>query len=163
MCYTKSKFVLIFLSALCLMSCWSSRKAVSTAQSRQRLKVSDTVCEQVVVTIFDTVKEVTTTTIRENEVGDTMRMTTVIARSKASTRDRYHDVQEKIIVRTDTMYMEKEAKKAVAVVSPEVDIDKDGNITKRTNQVAQTLKWGFFVILAIIVLILLIQFKRGLR
>ena len=116
-----------------------------------------------VVTLFDTIKEVTTITVRENEVGDTVRMTIVTDRSKASTRNRYHDVQEKIIVRTDTVYMEKEAKKMVAVAGPEVDIDKDGNITKHTNRVAQTLKWGFFLLLAIIALVLLIRFKRGLR
>ena len=146
-----------------MTNCWSSRKAVNTTQSSQRLEVSDTVSEQVVVTLFDTIKEVTTITVRENEVGDTVSMTIVTDRSKASTRNRYHDVQEKIIVRTDTVYMEKEAKKMVAVAGPEVDIDKDGNITKHTNRVAQTLKWGFFLLLAIIALVLLIRFKRGLR
>jgi hypothetical protein len=118
---------------------------------------SDTLKEQVVVTVMDTVKEVTTIIVRENEVGDTLRMTTVTDRTRASTKDRYHDVKEKVLVRTDTVYIEKEIDKQVAVAGPNVEIDEQGNVTRRVNRVAQTLKWVFFAVISIAILIIVFR------
>ena len=42
---------------------------------------------------------------------------------------------------------------------PNVEIDKDGNVTKRVNRVAQTLKWLFLTLVAVIALIILIRIK----
>ena len=112
---------------------------------------------------MDTILEVTTITVRENEVGDTLRMTTVTDRTRASTRDRYHDVQEKVIVRTDTVYLERQADKQVAVVAgSNVEIDKEGNVTKRINRIAQTLKWVFFTLLSLTALIIILKFGKRL-
>ena len=61
------------------------------------------------VTVFDTITITKTITIRESESGDTLRMTTVTDKTKATTRDRYHDVQEKVVVKTDTVYVEKDS------------------------------------------------------
>ena len=55
--------------------------------------------------------------------------------------------------------MEKEADKTVAVVGPNVEIDKDGNVTKRVNRVAQTFKWLFLTLVAVIAIIILIRIK----
>lgn len=118
---------------------------------------SDTLWEQVVVTVMDTVKEVTTITVRESESGDTLRMTTITDRTRASTKDRYHDVQKKMIVRTDTIYVERESDKQLVVAGPNVEIDKDGNVTKKVNTVAQTLKWLFFTITALVILFIVIK------
>lgn len=118
---------------------------------------SDTLREQVVVTVMDTVKEVTTITVRESESGDTLRMTTITDRTRASTKDRYHDVQEKVIVCTDTIYVERQSDKQVAVAGPNVEIDKDGNVTKKVNPVAQTLKLLFFTITALVILFIVIK------
>ena len=118
---------------------------------------SDTLREQVVVMVMDTVKEVTTITVRESESGDTLRMTTITDRTRASTKDRYHDVQEKVIVCTDTIYVERQSDKQVAVAGPNVEIDKDGNVTKKVNPVAQTLKWLFFTITALVILFIVIK------
>lgn len=106
---------------------------------------------------MDTVKEVTTIIVRENEVGDTLRMTTVTDRTRASTKDRYHDVKEKVLVRTDTVYIEKEIDKQVAVAGPNVEIDEQGNVTRRVNRVAQTLKWVFFAVISIAILIIVFR------
>ena len=57
------------------------------------------------------------------------------------------------------MYVKKEAEKTVAVVGPGTEIDKDGNVTKRVNRVAETLKWLFLTLVAVIAIIILIRIK----
>lgn len=115
---------------------------------------SDTLRDHVVVTILDTIKEVTTITVRENEVGDTLRVTTVTDRTRASTRDRYHDVQEKVLVRTDTVYVEKQSETASTVVAGSTtEVLPDGAIRPR----GVILKWICFILVAIIVLIITIK------
>ena len=121
--------------------------------------LQDTVREQVVVTVFDTITITKTITIRENENGDTLRMTTVTDKTKATTRDRYHDVQEKVVVKTDTVYVEKEAEKTVAVAGPNTEIDEQGNVTKKVNRFAQSLKWLFLTLVAVIAIIILMRIK----
>ena len=111
----------------------------------------DTVNEQMVVVILDTLKETTTVTLRESETGDTLRITTVTNRIRASTRDRYHDAQEKLIVRTDTVYIEKQTQNTVAVAGSSTEITPDGTIRPR----GVILKWIFFILLAVIVLLII--------
>ena len=111
----------------------------------------DTVNEQMVVVILDTLKETTTVTLRESETGDTLRITTVTNRIRASTRDRYHDAQEKLIVRTDTVYVEKQAQNTVAVAGSSTEITHDG-ITRPRGVI---LKWIFFILVAVIVLLII--------
>jgi len=112
---------------------------------------------------MDTILEVTTITVRESEAGDTLRMTTVTDRTRASTRDRYHDVQEKVIVKTDTVYVERQTDKQVAVAAgSNVEIDKEGNVTKRINRIAQTLKWVCFTLLSLTAFIIILKFGKRL-
>ena len=136
------------------------RNARTEVRSKTEEVRSDTLREQVVVTVMDTVKEITTITVRESESGDTLRMTTVTDRTRASTKDRYHDVQEKVIVRTDTVYVERESDKQLVVAGPNVEIDKDGNVTKKVNCVAQTLKWLVMAIASTGLLIIIIKLSR---
>ena len=121
---------------------------------------SDTLRENVVVTILDTVKEVTTITVRENEVGDTLRVTTVTDRTRASTRDRYHDVQEKVLVRTDTVYIEKHSESASTVVAgSSTEVLPDGTVRQK----GVILKWIFWILAALTALIIALRifvFKR---
>ena len=106
-----------------------------------------------VVVVVDTLKETTTITLRESDSGDTLRITTVTDRLRASTRDRYHDVQEKVIVRTDTVYIERQAQNTVAVAGSSTEISPDGTIRPR----GVILKWIFFILLAVIVLLVIIK------
>ncbi len=112
------------------------------------------------VVVFDTIREVTTITICENEVGDTLRSTTITDRTRASLRDHYHDVKEKVLVKTDTIYIEKEVDKQVTVAGPNTEIAPDGTITRHVNRLAQTLKWVFFVIAALAVLLIVLKFYK---
>ena len=119
----------------------------------------DTLNEQVIVAVFDTITITKTITIRENENGDTLRMTTVTDRERIRSMSDVRSKKEDVYVRTDTVYIEKEADKTVAVAGPNVEIDKDGNVTKRVNRVAQTLKWLFLTLVAVIAIIILIRIK----
>jgi hypothetical protein len=122
---------------------------------------TDTVREQVMVVVFDTIREVTTISVRENDQGDTLRLTAITDRIRASTRDRYHDVQEKVLIRTDTLYVERQSdKQTVVAADPNVEIDREGNVTRRVNRISQTLKWVFFAALAIAVLLIVIKFYK---
>ena len=138
-----------------------SQRHLKTETSSHISEVTrDTLREQVMVVVFDTVREVTTITICENEQGDTLRATTITDRSRASSRDHYHDVKEKVLVRTDTVYIEKEIDKQVAVAGPNVEIDEQGNVTRRVNRISQTLKWVFFATFAIAVLLVVLKLYR---
>ena len=66
---------------------------------------------------------------------------------------------EKLKVETDTVYVEKEADKTLAVVGPNVEIDKDGNIRHQPSYI-RLLKWVFWILVAIIVLVLLLRVKH---
>ena len=151
--------MLTVAAALCVSGCVSSRKATSDVRWNMSDVRSDTVREQVVVTVFDTITITKTITIRESESGDTLRMTTVTDKTKATTHDRYHDVQEKVVVRTDTVYVEREVEKTVAVAGPNTEIDKDGNIRHHTSAIS-LLHWLFLTLLAIIAIIILIRIKH---
>ena len=121
---------------------------------------SDTLKEQVVVTVMDTVKEVTTITLVLRQAqepaapDDTVRMTTVTDRTRASTRDRYHDVQEKVLVRTDTVYVEKQSETASTVVAGSTtEVLPDGTIRQK----GVILKWIFWILLILTVLIIVVR------
>lgn len=76
----------IALIATSVSACSVSRKATSERLHLTAYSLQDTLREQVVVTVIDTIKEETTITIRESETGDTLRMTTVTDRERV--RDR---------------------------------------------------------------------------
>ena len=97
-----------------MTSCWSSRKAVSLSHSSQRLEVSDTLREQVVVAVFDTITITKTITIRENENGDTLRVSTVTERDHVRDRSQLKVKSEKLKVETDTVYVEKDSLRLTA-------------------------------------------------
>ena len=64
--------------------------------------------------------------------------------------------KEDVYVSTDTVYIEKEAEKTVAVVGPNTEIDEQGNIRHQPSYI-RLLKWVFWILVAIIALVLLIR------
>ena len=71
--------------------------------------------------------------------------------TRASAHDRVRDKEEKLVVRTDTVYVER--KDSVVV--------KEANVSHQTPSISHLLKWIFWIVCAIIVLIIVI--KLGLR
>ena len=142
-----------------MTGCWSSRKAVSLTQTSQRHEVSDTIREQVVVEVHDTVRETTTITVQLDTAGDTVRVSTVTERDHVRDRSQLRVKSEKLKVETDTVYVERDSLRLTAYSLPGTEIDEQRNVTKRVNRVAQTLKWLFLTLVAVIAIIILIRIK----
>lgn len=123
---------------------------------------SDTLREQVVVAVFDTVTITKTITIRENEAGDTLRMTTVTDRERVRIMAGVRSKRENVNVCKDTVYIERKAEKTVAAAGPDTEIDADGNLKHRTSAII-LLRWVFWIIVAIITLTITITITRKLR
>lgn len=114
---------------------------------------TDSVKEQVMVAVHDTVMEVTTITIRENEQGDTLRVSTVTDRFRARNRDAIATQRTKQEIVRDTVYVER--KDSVEVRNRGLT----GGGDQRQNRWAQSLRWVFWIIIALIGLALVIKIK----
>ncbi len=143
----------IALVALTASACSVSRQA--TAVKSEELKVKSEVrdslrVEQVMVAVHDTLTITKTITIRENEQGDTVRMSVVTDRDRVRDRSQLRDKSEKIIVRVDTVYVER--KDSVLVKSEELRVKSD-----RPSAFVSALRWVFWIIVAVGGLIVLIK------
>ena len=123
---------------------------------------SDTLREQVIVAVFDTVTITKTITIRENEAGDTLRISTMTDRERVRTMAGVRSKREDVNVRKDTVYIEREAEKTVAAAGPDTEIDADGNLKHRTSAIS-LLRWVVALVVAVIVLIIVIRVAIRLR
>ena len=155
----KLTLALIATAALLSASCSVNRKASSDVRWKMSDVRSDTVREQVMVTVFDTITVTKTITIRENEAGDTVRVSTVTERDHVRDRSQSKVKSEKLKVERDTVYIEREADKTVAAVGTNTEIDEQGNIRHQPSYI-RLLKWLFLTILAVIALIILIRIKH---
>ena len=91
------------------------------------------------VEVHDTVMEVTTITIRENEQGDTIRVSTVTDRLRVKDREAFAKKEMKTEVVRDTVFIAK--KDSIEIRSP------TGN---SQSALQDTLKWIFWVIVGLI-------------
>lgn len=98
--------------------------------------------ERLAVAVHDTIVEVTTITIRENEAGDTLRMAQITELTRTSVRDRVSDQRERVAVRTDTVYIEKRG-------SVEVK-ESRGNMQERV----------LLVVVGLVVLVIIIKVNK---
>ena len=139
-----------------MTGCVSSRKATSERLQLTAYSLQDTVREQVVVTVFDTITITKTITIRESETGDTLRVSTVTERDHVRDRSQLRVKSEKLKVETDTVYIEREAEKSVAVAGPGTEFDEQGNIRHQPSYI-RLLKWLFLTLIALTALIIVIR------
>lgn len=103
------------------------------------------------IEIHDTLREITTITVDRNDKGDTLRQSIVTDRERVRNAA---DVRSKTVgvrVVRDTVYIEK--RDSVVV--------KEANVSHQTPSISHLLKWIFWIVCAIIVLIIVI--KLGLR
>ena len=120
---------------------------------------SDTVREQVVVTVFDTITITKTITVvlrqaqEPNEPDDTLRVSTVTERDHVRDRSQLRVKSEKLKVETDTVYVERDS---VAVRNTNCTNPTNGSKSSR-GSIVQGLRWLFWILVAIIALILLIR------
>ena len=100
----------IALVALTASACSVSRSATAvkaevrglTAEVRDSLRV-----EQVMVAEHDTIVETTTIIVRENEQGDTLRMSVVRDRDRVRSMSDVRSKKEEVRVVRDTVYVER--------------------------------------------------------
>lgn len=128
------------LSVLFLSGCVSSRRAVSSSEQR-RVESLELRAEwdSVTVEVHDTVMEVTTITIRENEQGDTIRVSTVTDRLRVKEREAFAKKEMKTEVVRDTVFIAK--KDSIEIRSP---------TNNRQSALQDTLKWIFWIIIGLI-------------
>ena len=153
--YSGLTTVLIAVSALCLAGCASTKQTAS--KEVLSFKVQDTreqeARDSVKLELRDTLKEVTTVTVQLNETGDTVKVSTVTDRTRASIRDRVKDVEVKTVVKTDTVYIER--RDSVLVKSEELRVKSD-----RPSAFVSALKWVFGILVCVIILIIVFKVKR---
>ena len=145
--------MLIAVSALCLAGCASTKQTAS--KEVLSFKVQDTreqeARDSVRLELRDTLKEVTTVTVQLNETGDTVKVSTVTDRTRASVRDRsqLRDKSEKVIVRVDTVYVER----------------RDSVLVKNSNQaraspLLKILKLILWIVVGLIALTMVLKIRR---
>lgn len=108
----------------------------------------DTVREEVALVVHDTLREVTTITIRQNEAGDTVFRSEVTDRDRIRSKADVRSKKEVVRVERDTIYVEKR---------DSVVVREAANISHQTSSISHLLKWIFAVICAIIVLVITIK------
>ena len=96
----------------------------------------------------DTLIEVTTVTVLLNEVGDTVKTSTVTDRTRARAFDRRKDVEIRTEIVRDTVYIEK----IDSVYVSNTNLTNQTNTTKGSGFRA-TLKWIFWILIGLIGLI----------
>ena len=70
-------------------------------------EMRDSVKEVVMVAVHDTIMEVTTVTVDRNEIGDTVRVSTVTDRDRVRERTGFRVLDSRVMVKTDTVFIEK--------------------------------------------------------
>jgi hypothetical protein len=108
----------------------------------------DTVREQVVVAVHDTVVETKTITITKNEDGDTTFTSIVTERDRFRDRAAVRDMEEKLVVQRDTVYIEKR---------DSVSTTNCTNFTNGKKSFVSSLKWIFAIICAMIGLVITVK------
>lgn len=145
----------IALGALIVSACSTSREATS---SKEQLRVEsvETVqkVDSVVVAIRDTVREVTTIHIQTNEVGDTLKVAQVTERDRIRDRAQVNDRSEMVRVVRDTVFIEKRDS-----VSTTTNFTNGTNPKSSKNAIVQGLKWIFWIIVAVIALMIVVRIR----
>ena len=135
-----------------------SRRSVAVREEilEVRAESSEVRDERLEMMAVDTVKELTMITVRENEAGDTVRMVQVTERERVRNRERAQEVVEKVVVRVDTVYVERRD----SVVERPSAVAAGGGDAGKGAAVAQALKWAFWLVVAVGVVIFGLKFFR---
>jgi len=103
------------------------------------------------VAVHDTIREITTITVQQNETGDTLKVVQITDRTRASDRAAVKEKSEKLKVVRDTLFIEKRDS-----VSTTTNLS---NPTNKASPVVSGLKWVFWIIIALTVLVVILKFK----
>lgn len=109
--------------------------------------------DSVVIELRDTVREVTTITIRENENGDTIKVVQVTDRERGRSRDAIAVQKTKVEIVRDTVYVER--RDSVEVRNNGVTGNQSGKTALHT-----TLRLVLWIIVAVIALIIVVRIRN---
>ncbi|MBQ6203453.1 MAG: hypothetical protein IJK46_05105 [Prevotella sp.] len=110
--------------------------------------------EKVVVEVHDTIMETTTITVDRNETGDTLKVAQVTERDRIRDRAQVNDRSEMVRVVRDTVFIEKRDS-----VSTTTNFTNGTNPKSSKNAIVQGLKWIFWIIVAVIVLMIVVRIR----
>lgn len=133
----------------CAVSKTASSASVESRVAEERITEAR---DSVVVECRDTLKEVTTVTVQLDAVGDTVKVSTVTDRTRASVRDRVRDAEVKIVERIDTVYVAVRDSTSVKEIA-----GRAGNDGSARSSPLSYLKWVFWIIVSITVLLIVIK------
>ena len=106
------------------------------------------------VAVHDAIMEVTTITVDRNEIGDTLRVSTVTDRLRGRSRDAIAVQRTKTEVKVDTVYIEK--RDSIEIRSrPLVGGGQSGGTALHT-----TLRLVLWIIVAVIALIIVVKIRK---
>ena len=146
--------VLLGMTVLCVSACGSSRQVVKTDSSSIIQDSRDSVrVEQILVAVHDSLTITKTITIRENENGDTIRVNMVTDRERIRDRAAVKDVEEKVVVKTDTVYIAVRDSTSVTTAA-------SAPSASRTSTFISALKWVFWIIVCVTVFIIVLKVTR---
>ena len=137
-----------------MTGCGTVRRTVTSEATDLRILESTEVTarDSVVVELRDTLVETTTITIDRNEVGDTLKVVQVTDRERVRSRADVRSKKENVRVVRDTVYV---------AVRDSTDVRNYGATESQSWGTAlhRTLKWVFWIVVAVIVLIVVIKVK----
>lgn len=141
-----------------MISCGSSRSVQRSEVSKSTFQEArDSVrVEQVMVAVHDTIMETVTIVVRENEQGDTLRLEKTTERDRFRDRAQVKEKEERVVVKTDTVFIEKRDSVDVKNHSPTSGAGSSGGFVA-------SLRWIFWIIVAIGGLIIVIKVSRIIR
>ena len=139
-----------------MTGCGTVRRTVTREATDVRIQESTEVTarDSVVVELRDTLVETRTITIDRNEVGDTLKVVQVTDRERVRSRADVRSKTEEVRVVRDTVYV---------AVRDSVLVDR-GQLTGDSYQswgtaLNRALKWIFWIVVAVIVLIGIVKFR----
>lgn len=105
--------------------------------------------------VCDSITETTTIIIRENEQGDTIRMSVVTDRDRSRSKYDVRSKKEEVRVVRDTVYIEHRDTTSVKEIAGQAG--NDG--TARGAPWVSALKWIFWIIVGLSALIIIVKLK----
>lgn len=148
--------VLIATIALfAMMGCGSCRQ-VTTNDVRSKMSEvrCDTLKEQVVVAVHDTIMETTTINVQTSETGDTVKLVQITERDRIRAMLDIRSKRENVRVERDTVYV---------AVRDSIAESRNYGVTdarNRASPVVSGLRWLFWIIVALGALIVLIKISK---
>ena len=116
----------------------------------------DTVREEVALMVHDTIREVTTITIRQNEAGDTLKVVQVTDRDRIRSKADVRSKKEVVRVERDTVYVA--VRDSILVKSEELRVKSSLNL--RPSAFVLTLKWILAIAFLLLTSVVLVRARH---